>query len=203
MLRIENLTKRFGDHVVFQGLTQSFAPGCYALSEEDNTGKSTLLKVIAGITAPDSGDIWIDGHSMTKAPRKAKARLAFVPDDCMGFPELTGYELLLRMAQEKKSALNETVMDFAYELGLGPHLDKRFEQMSTGTRRKVYLAGAAIGDPAVIIADGPTAGLDATARAVLAEQFGAWSRNRVVLFASYDTELIDACKARELRVTTL
>lgn len=203
MLRIENLSKRYGERILFQGLTRSFAPGCYALSEEDNTGKSTLLKVIAGVIAADSGDVWIDGHSISKAARKAKARLAFVPDDCMGFPELTGHELLLRIAQDKNSAVSETVMDFAYDLGLGPHLDKRFEQMSTGTRRKVYLAAAAIANPAVILADGPTDGLDATARAVLAEQFAEWSHNRVVLFASYDLELIQACGAQELRVATL
>src|SRR3546814_5093749 len=82
MLRIENLSKRHGDHLVFQALTHTFSAGCTALCEQDSTGKSSLLDIIAGIVAPDSGDVWIDGHSMAHAPRQARARLAHVPGKC-------------------------------------------------------------------------------------------------------------------------
>ena len=115
----------------------------------------------------------------------------------------TGRELLEQVASEKNTMLDDAVLDLAYELGLEPHLDKRFEQMSTGTRRKVFLTAAALGDPAVIIADGPSNGLDARARNVLAEQFSIWSRDRVVLFASHDAELVQACAARVINVGAL
>lgn len=200
MLRIDNLSKRYGDQFIFQGLTHRFAPGCIALCEEESTGKSSLLGIIAGVIAPDAGEVWIDGHSLTSAPLKAKARLAYVPDDCMTFPLQTGRGFLEQAALEKNTTLNDDVLDLAYELGLEPHLDKRFEQMSTGTRRKVFLAAAALGDPAVIIADGPTSGLDVRARTVLAEQFKIWSRDRVVLFASHDAELVQACGARAINI---
>ncbi|MGB7482117.1 MAG: ATP-binding cassette domain-containing protein [Castellaniella sp.] len=203
MLRIDNLGKRYGDHLVFQGLTQTFSPGCVALCEEDNTGKSTLLDIVAGVLAPDTGEVWIDGHSMTHAPAQAKARLAHVPDDCLVFPERTGREQLELIAAEKQAALDDTVLDLARRLGLEPHLDKRFEQMSTGTRRKVFLTAAALGDPAVIVADGPGNGLDKQALAVLAEQFKRWSRDRVVLFASHDAELVRACEAKVVEVAAL
>ncbi len=75
--------------------------------------------------------------------------------------------------------------------------------MSTGTRRKVFLTAAALGDPAVIVADGPSNGLDAQARAALAEQFRTWSRDRVVLFASHDAELVRACGAKVVGVAAL
>lgn len=203
MLRIDNLGKRYGDHFVFQGLTRSFPPGCVALCEEESTGKSSLLNIIAGIIAPDVGDVWINGLSVTQTPQQAKARMAYVPDDCLAFPTQTGREWLEQAASDKNTALADAVLDLAYELGLEPHLDKRFEQMSTGTRRKVFLAGAALGEPAVVIADGPSNGLDKRARAVLAEQFKAWSRDRVVLFASHDTELVQACEATAISVAEL
>ncbi len=196
MLRIENLGKRYGDHLVFQGLTHSFQPGCFALCEEENTGKSTLLAILAGIIAPDEGDAWIDGHSLWKQAEKARACTAYVPDNCLAFPEQTGRGLLQQLATQKRTAVDSHVLELAHELGLEPHLDKPFEQMSTGTRRKVYLAAAALGEAAVILADGPSNGLDARARAVLAEQFKAWGKNRVVLFASHDAELVRACGAR-------
>ncbi len=203
MLRLDNLTKRYGDYLVFQGLNQTFGPGCVALCEEDSTGKSSLLSLIAGVIAPDEGAVWIDGHSMTREPLLAKARLAYVPDDCLTLPALTGRELLERVAAEKQTSLDDAVFDLAERLGLSPHLDKRFEQMSTGTRRKVYLSAALMGDPAVIVADGPSNGLDTQARIALAEQFRQWGRDRVVLFASYDDELVQACGARPIQVATL
>lgn len=203
MLRIDNLSKRYGNHLVFQGLTQAFSPGCVALCEEDNTGKSSMLRIIAGVVAADEGDVWIDGHSMIHSPVQAKSRLAYVPDNCLAFPAQTGRGLLEQIASEKNTAIDETVLDLAYRLGLEPHLDKRFEQMSTGTRRKVFLTAAALGEPAVIIADGPSNGLDTQARAVLAEQFRIWSQDRVVLFASHDYELVQACGARAMNIDEL
>ena len=203
MIRIDNLSKRYDDHFIFQGLTHTFPPGCVALCEEDSTGKSSLLGIIAGVIAPDAGDVWIDGHSLTHAPLQAKARMAYVPDNCLAFPSQTGRGLLEQAALEKNTTLDDAVLDLAYRLGLEPHLDKRFEQMSTGTRRKVFLTAAALGEPAVVIADGPSNGLDARARAVLAEQFKTWSRDRVVLFASHDSELVQACGANSINVAEL
>jgi len=203
MLRIENLTKSYGDHPVFQGLTYTFTPGCMALCEEDSTGKSSLLGIIAGAISPNAGDVWIDGHSLAKTPRQAKARLAYVPDNCLAFPTQTGRGLLEQTAKEKNTTVDDSVIDLAYRLGLEPHLDKRFEQMSTGTRRKVFVTAAALGDPAVVIADGPSNGFDARGRAVLAELFKAWGKDRVVLFASHDGELVEGCGARTIDVGTL
>lgn len=203
MLRIDNLGKRYGDHLVFQGLTHTFTPGCVALCEEDSTGKSTLLGIIAGVIAPDAGEVWIDGHALSQAPAQARSRLAYVPDNCMALPAQTGRGLLEQVAAEKNVPLADSVLDLAFRLGLEPHLDKRFEQMSTGTRRKVYLTAAALGDPAVIIADGASNGLDAQARGVLAEQFKIWAQDRVVLFASHDPELVQACGARSIEVAAL
>lgn len=203
MLRIDNLGKRYGDHLVFEGLTQRFEPGCYALTEEDSTGKSSLLGMIAGEIPPDTGDIRVEDHSMARAAQQAKARIAYVPDNCLAFPTLTGRELLEKFAAEKQLALDETVLDLAADLGLETHLDKRFEQMSTGTRRKVYLAAAAIGDPAVIVADGPSDGLDAPARTLLGELFTHWGQDRVVLFASHDAALVQSCDAQIIHIRAL
>ncbi|CUK20112.1 Cell division ATP-binding protein FtsE [Achromobacter sp. 2789STDY5608615] len=203
MLRIDHLTKRYGDYAVFEGLTHTFTPGCVALCEEESTGKSSLLGIIAGVLAPDGGEVWIDGHSLARSPQQAKGRLAYVPDNCLALPEQTGRGLLEQVAAEKRVVVDDAILDLAARLGLEPHLDKRFEQMSTGTRRKVYLTAAALGDPAVVIADGPSNGLDTPARRALAELFKAWGRDRVVLFASHDPELVQACGAAVVDVAAL
>lgn len=203
MLRIDQLGKRYDDLWVFQGLTHTFTPGCIALCEQTSTGKSTLLGIIAGALAPDAGEVWIDGHSLTHARPQALAQLAYIPDDCLALPSLTGRGLLQQVAQKKDIPLDQAIPELAYRLGLEAHLDKRFEQMSTGTRRKVFLSAAALGEPAVIVADGASNGLDAQARAVLAQQFKAWGQDRVVLFTSHDDPLVRACGATAIEVARL
>lgn len=201
MLRIENLTKRYDDHLVFKGLNHSFEPGCVALCEEESTGKTSLLAIIAGALAPSSGDVWVDGHSLKKAPREATLRLAYIPDDCLQFPEMTGRALLERVASEKNVPVDDNVLELASRFELTEHLDKRFEQMSTGMRRKVYLTAAALGNPAVVVADGPSSGLDSASCAVLADVFKTWGRDRVVLFASHDAKLVQECSATLLNIS--
>ena len=203
MLRIDRLTKRYGGHTVFAGLSHTFTAGCHALCEEDSTGKSTLLGIVAGVIAPDAGGVWIGGHSLADERPQAMRALAYVPDDCMANPTQTGRDLLARTAADKGVDVDDATLELAHALGLAPHLDKRFEQMSTGTRRKVYLTAAALGHPAVVVADGASNGLDGPARAVLAQLFRTWSRDRVVLFASHDPELVQACGASTLAVGDL
>ncbi|RYH27800.1 MAG: ATP-binding cassette domain-containing protein, partial [Alcaligenaceae bacterium] len=152
-------------------------------------------------------------YGMSQASQHARARLAFVPANVLSDPTQTGRGLLHAIAAEKRTlredrvseglALDEAVLDLADRLGLTPHLDKRFEQMSTGTRRKVYLVAAGLGTPSVLIADGPTDGLDAQARRVVADLFLDWGRDRVVLFASHDEALVRACAARPITIASL
>lgn len=203
MLHLKNLGKSYGDHLVFQGLDYTFSPGCYALCEEESTGKSSLLGIIAGVITADTGDVLIEGHSLCQDTQRAKSRLAYVPDNCLEFPQQTGHGFLEQAAAAKGVILDDVVLGLAHDLGLEPHLDKRFEQMSTGTRRKVYIVAAALADPAVVVADGPSAGLDASARTVLAEMFTTWGQSRVVLFASHDPVLVQACKAKSVNLSDL
>jgi len=198
MLRIESLGKQYGDYPLFQGLNLRFGPGCVALCEEESTGKTTFLSIVAGQLSPTQGDVWIGGYSMRTQPEAAKARLAYIPEDCMLYPHMTGRELLEKVAAEKGVTVDQGILDLAVQLELEPHLEKRFEQMSTGTRRKVYLTAAALGEPEVVIADGPTNGVDSRACSVLIDVFRRWSQDRVVLFASYDAQFVSACRAQPL-----
>jgi ABC-type lipoprotein export system ATPase subunit len=116
------------------------------------------------------------------------------PTTASRFPRRRG-GLLERVAAEKNVVLDEAALVLAYDQGLEPHLDKRFEQMSTGAQRKVFATAAALGDPAVVIADGPSNGFDGRGRALLVELFKAWGKDRVALFASHDGVLVEGCGA--------
>ncbi len=203
MLRFKNLGKRYGDHVVFDCLTYAAPAGCFALTDEPGSGKSTLLSVLGGAQDASVGEIWIDDYSLQAAPQYAKARLSYIPEDCMPDPLITGREYLASIASYRQADADTQTLDLAHRFGLDPHIEKRFEQMSFGTRKKFFLSATLLGEQAVLIADEPSAGLDAPARAVLADLFTLLGRTRTVFFTSYDTALTSACDATELSFSNL
>jgi ABC-2 type transport system ATP-binding protein len=198
MLRFENLSKRYSELLLFQHLHYDTAAGCVALNDESGSGKSTLLGMLAGTIEPDTGEVWLGGHSLRSAPHRAKSVLTYVPEDCMTYPDQTGRAYLNRVAAERNTVLDAHTLDLAHRFGLEPHLDKRFEQMSFGTRKKIFLSGAVLGDTKVVIADEPVGGLDASARAVLVDLFKTLAETRTVFFSSYDLAFTQACEARTL-----
>lgn len=203
MLRFENLFKRYDERIIFQELRYSAGAGCVALNDDSGSGKSTLLGILAGAIEPDQGEVWIDGHSLRTASIEAKSVLAYVPDDCMPHSLQTGREYLELVASNRKTDVDSRALDLANRFGLTPHLDKRFEQMSFGTRKKICLTAAAIGDVRVVIADEPGAGLDAAARSVLIDLFKMLSCDRTVFFSSYDDALVQACSAKMISFADL
>jgi ABC-2 type transport system ATP-binding protein len=198
MLRFDNIHKRYGDRVLFNGLNYSTGIGCVVLLDENGGGRSTLLGILAGAVEADKGEVWLAGHSLTQSPLEAKAVLAYIPDECMDYPMQTGREFLEHIASTRKATVESRTLDLASEFDLTRHLDKRFEQMSYGTRKKIYLTATSIGEPSVIIADEPSAGLDAGSRVVLTALFNHLAKDRTVFFASHDAELASACNAKSV-----
>ncbi|MFP3561161.1 ABC transporter ATP-binding protein, partial [Paraburkholderia sp. SIMBA_049] len=88
-----------------------------------------------------------DGHSLRTAPLEAKSTLAYIPDDCMAYPLQTGRAFLAHVASARKTVVDSRTLDLAHRFGLTPHLEKRFEQMSFGTRKKMFLTAIALGKP--------------------------------------------------------
>jgi ABC-2 type transport system ATP-binding protein len=203
MLRFENLSKRYGDHVLFERLRYSTDAGCVALSDEMGSGKSTLLGILAGAIEADAGEVWLGGHSLRSAPSRAKTVLTYVPEDCIAYPQQTGRAFLEDVASARNTLLDARTLELANRFGLAPHLDKRFEQMSFGTRKKMFFASAALGESSVLIADEPLGGLDAAARTVLIELFTTLAQDRTVLFTSYDAALAQACNATSVSFADL
>ncbi|MBC8750030.1 MULTISPECIES: ABC transporter ATP-binding protein [Paraburkholderia] len=195
MLRFDNLSKRYSDRVLFEGLHLDVTSGCVALNDESGSGKSTLLGILAGALEADTGDVWLGGHSLRAAPHAAQALLTYVPEDSMSWLEQSGRDYLRAVAAARHTALSDDVLALAERFGLAPHLDKRFEQMSYGSRKKVFLTAAALGETRVLIADEPAGGLDASARAVLADLFRTLGATRAVFFTSYDEGFTQACEA--------
>lgn len=203
MLRFDNVCKSYGARTVLHERTGRFAPGAYALRGPNGIGKSTLLRVLAGVDDADDGDIVIDGHALRAQPAAAKARLSYAPDECPVYPFVTGRELLAFVAWAKRCAVPDEVMDIVGRFGLARHLDTRCGAMSLGTQKKLMLAAAWIGDPAVLLLDEPSNGLDADARAVLVALLAARRTTSVVFMSTHDKAFADAVGAAVVEFETL
>jgi putative ABC transport system ATP-binding protein len=166
MLRVESLSKAFGDSPVFSDVTLQVAPGEFvALIGESGVGKSTLLNCIAGLDAADRGRVWVGGDEVTVLDEDARARLR---RDHLGFvfqafhvlPHLTvaqNVELPLRLQKRHDGARVEAVLEAVGLGGLGGRMPA---QLSGGQLQRVAIARAVVHAPALILADEPTGNLD-------------------------------------------
>ena len=203
MLRFEHLSKSYGGRQVLHDLRHDVACGAWALRGPNGIGKSTLLRVLAGVTEPDGGSIWIDGMPMDAASGAAKARLAYAPDECPAYPFMTGRELLDFVAWAKRCSVSPEVLGIVERFGLARHLGARCGAMSLGTQKKLMLAAAWIGTPAVLLFDEPSNGLDVDARAVLVDLIADKSRHAVVLMSTHDQAFAQAVGANIIEFDAL
>lgn len=195
MLSFHNLSKAYGTKQVLSDVSYEFEPGVYALRGPNGIGKSTLLSILAGIVEADAGSVFIDGYELLRDPIGAKARLSYVPDECPVYPFMTGRELLSLVARAKRTSISPDVNELVTRLGLTPHLDTRFGEMSLGTQKKVMISASSVGGAAVTLMDEPSNGLDYGARDVLIEHLKQSCGSCVFLISTHDVDFAHAVGA--------
>lgn len=163
-LNIRGLTKAF-DRPAVRGLDLRVLPGeFYSLLGPNGAGKTTTLRMVAGLLAPDAGEISIYGRDARADPVGAKQIMAWVPDEPMIYDKLTPTEYLEFVAGlwgvDSEIAVARADALFAV-LGLSAVAHQLSERLSKGMRQKLALAGALVHDPKLIILDEPFTGLDA------------------------------------------
>lgn len=136
----------------------------------NGAGKTTTLRMLAGLITPDAGRLTVDGIDVIRSPREAQARMGVLSDSRGLYPRLTArenivyYGALQGMARE---AAAERAESLARMLDMTALLDRRTEGFSQGERMKTALARALVHDPANIVLDEPTNGLDVLATRAL------------------------------------
>jgi ABC-2 type transport system ATP-binding protein len=169
---------------------------------ENGAGKSTLLSVCAGVLALDRGAVMIDGASVWGPRRervRARARLGYVPEAADPPGHLSCDELHALVAAVKSAPLLAPAL--RARLGLTDLGGHRIDQMSLGQRRRTCLGAALIGDPAVLILDEPTNGLDGGGVETLIDLLRSrLAAGTTLLVASHDVDFLDAVGAVRLRL---
>ena len=164
-----------------------------ALLGPNGAGKSTLVELLAGLFVPDEGSIEISGHDLRREPVRALAQIGIVFQQPALDPELTvaaNLEFQARLHGMPKSLARERLSEELERLGLGHDAKTPVRQLSGGNRRRVEIARALLTDPAILILDEPTYGLDPAARHSILRHVLDLRRERKVLVLWF-THLIE------------
>lgn len=138
----------------------------------NGAGKTTTLRMLGGLFAPDAGSLLVDGIDATALPRQALARMGVLGDAHGLYPRLSARENIVyfgRLQGMESDAAHARAQELARLLDMGDILDRRTEGFSQGERMKTALARALVHDPANIVLDEPTNGLDVLATRALRE----------------------------------
>ena len=171
MLRIENLTKTYGEKRAVDNLSLHIAPGeIYGFIGHNGAGKTTTLKAVVGILQFDKGDVFIKGESIRKNPLACKQKIAYIPDNPDLYEFMTGIKFLNFIAdifgvtEEKRQ---ERIRKYADLFEMTENLAQPIASYSHGMKQKLAIISAWIHEPKLIIMDEPFVGLDPKAAHIL------------------------------------
>ena len=157
---VESVTKRYGETLAVDGVSLRVGAGeVYALLGANGAGKSTLIRMMTGLSEPDSGRVTVCGDEMARKPLAAKRHVGYLPEELYFYQRLTGREYLRLVAGLKGAEVDSTAAEIEF-FELSHVADKWVGGYSLGMRKKLGLAAAFTGGPRVLVLDEPLNGLD-------------------------------------------
>ena len=192
-LTVREIHKSFGAKHVLCGISFTARSGrAFGLLGRNGSGKTTTLRIIMDIFAPDSGEVLVDGE----ARARSKAMISYLPEERGLYPKRGVSEQMVYLGQlrgldakeAKKSA--EGLLE---RLDATEHLGKRLDTLSKGNQQKVQLAIALMGDPDVVILDEPFSGLDPVNAKTMKELVSELAqRGKLIVFSSHQMANVES-----------
>jgi len=193
---VENITKSYGPQKALNAISLEIKRGqITGLLGPNGAGKSTLMKIITGSIIPDEGTVTVDGVNVVDEPLKVQRTLGYLPEHNPQYLELYVKEYLAYVASVYKVP-NSRVDEVIAQTILGPEQHKKIGALSKGYRQRVGLAAALIPDPAVLILDEPTTGLDPAQLAEIRALLKNIAADKTVLFSTHIMqEVVELCSS--------
>lgn len=188
MLRIEHLTKTYGEKRAVDDLSLHIRPGeIYGFIGHNGAGKTTTLKSCCGILQFDAGDIFVNGVSLREKPLACKKEIAYIPDnpDLYGF--MTGIQYLNFVGDifgVEPECRQKRIRQYADTFELTGDLGESISSYSHGMKQKLAIISALIHEPRLIIMDEPFVGLDPKASHLLKEMMQDMCQQGSAIFFS-------------------
>ncbi len=168
MIRAEQLTKTFGDTAAVLGLSFCAADGeIFGLVGPDGAGKTTTLRMLAGILEPTHGDAWVAGHHVVHDAEALKPLIGYMSQQSGLYGDLTVQENLQFFADiydVPRKQCAEAIARLLAFTNLAPFRRRLVANLSGGMKQKLALACALVHSPRVLLLDEPTCGVDPVSR---------------------------------------
>jgi sodium transport system ATP-binding protein len=195
MIEAHNLTKTFKDKkrgviTAVDNVSFTCRPGqIYGLLGANGAGKTSTLRMLATLLKPTSGTCTVAGHDTAREPEKVRANVGFLAASTALYGRLTAREMVAYFGELNGltgDAIQARIKQLADELDMHEFLDRRCDKFSTGMKQKTSIARTLVHDPAVMIFDEPTLGLDVmTARAIVKFVRQCRDRGKTVIYSTH------------------
>ena len=196
MLKVENLTKYYGDKKAIDNINIEVKPGeIFGFIGHNGAGKTTTIKSIVGILEFEEGNVYIDGVDIKKYPIEVKKKIAYIPDNPDIYENLTGIEYLNFIADIfdiSVSDRKEKILKYARLFEIEDNLSDIISSYSHGMKQKLVLISAFIHNPKLLVLDEPFVGLDPKAAFELKKLMKDISENGgSIFFSSHVLEVVE------------
>ena len=202
MLEVKNLVKRFGSFEAVKGISFTVAKGeVLGFLGPNGAGKSTTMRMITGFLPPTSGTASICGHDVLQDPVGAKQCLGYLPESAPSYRAMTVRDFLRFIAEARGfygKAAKARVDEVIEKARLAPVGNKTIETLSKGYRQRTCFAQAILHDPAVLIMDEPTDGLDPNQKQTVREMIKEMAAEKAIVISTHILEEVDAVCTRAL-----
>lgn len=196
MISVKNITKSYGNFTAVNDLSFDVKPGdVVGFLGPNGAGKSTSMKMITGFLVPDIGDIVINGDSVLSETKKVQQQIGYLPEGAPAYGDMTVLEFLsfiCQVRQLKGDLKVQRIADVVAKVELHSVLDKPIDNLSKGFKRRVGLAQAIIHDPAILILDEPTDGLDPNQKHQVRRLIKSLAKDKIVIISTHILEEVTA-----------
>ena len=192
-LRLVGVSRAFGDHVALDDVSFTVRPGrTTGFVGANGAGKTTAMRIILGVLAPDAGRVELGGRPLTLPVR---ARFGYMPEERGLYPKMKVAEQLVYLGRvhglDAATARSRT-HELLESLGLADRADDHLQTLSLGNQQRVQVAAALVHDPIALVLDEPFSGLDPLAIDAMGEQLRERAAAGVpVLFSSHQLDLVE------------
>ena len=202
MIQTQHLTKHYGDLTAVENISFKLEPGrVLGFLGPNGAGKSTTMKMLAGFLAPTSGSATVCGHDVVDDALAAKRVVGYLPEGAPSYGEMTPRQFLAFVADVRGltgARRTQRLDDVIERLHLNGVLEQPIETLSKGFKRRVGLAQAIVHDPAVLILDEPTDGLDPNQKHEVRALINAMAKDKTIIVSTHILEEVHAVCSRAI-----
>lgn len=185
-LKIDRITKNYGNKIACDNLSVTLKKGVYGLLGANGAGKTTLMRMMCGILNPTSGTISYNGIDVSR--EEYRDVLGYLPQDFGYYPEFTAQDFMMYIAALKgipKSRARVRTDELLEMVSLKQEAKKKIKTFSGGMKQRLGIAQALLNNPKILILDEPTAGLDPKERVRFRNIISRMGSEKIILLSTH------------------